>query len=236
MCLKMMKIFPDDAFLWVNTADAYWGVNQFEQALELAEKAIMYGERLPLAYLVKTKTLIGIQHAKDTQELNLIEMDSQSAEKSSDFQLMLADLTERKNKNDRVLAQMNQIYRTPNIVPPFLQISHASFLARLGRLDLAQVELDKVGDCTNNTASAYWLGCQSRIFLLGGDSSAALEAATQAVQLLPHDWLMLSTHGLMLLRNNHFDEAKRSFDKAIEQAGERKDLPFEAYYYRGRDS
>ena len=127
---------------------------------------------------------------------------------------------------------MDQIYRTPNLVPPFLQISYASFLARLGRLDLAQEELDKVGDCKNNTARAYWLGCQSRIFLLGGDSKAALEAATQAKQLLPNDWSILSTQALMLLRNKQFEEAKLTFDKAINEAGELKDLPFEAYYYR----
>jgi Tfp pilus assembly protein PilF len=98
-------------------------------------------------------------------------------------------------------------------------------------LDLAQDELDKA-ESPIREAKAYRLSNQARIHLLKGEKERAIEASTVAVSILPNDWQVLSTHGLMLIRNNRLQEARTVLDQAISNAEVMNQPPSETHYFR----
>ncbi len=70
--LFLMVVFPEDSYLLVNLANAFYGLGELEKADELADKAIFLGERLPLAYLIRTKVLVSIELQEESSEVYLI--------------------------------------------------------------------------------------------------------------------------------------------------------------------
>ncbi len=131
-----------------------------------------------------------------------------------------------------VLEEMERFFRTPNLAPPFLYISLAYYLAKLGDLDSAQEALAKAEDSKQKHAQAYWFSNQARIHLLKGDPTAALEASTRAVELSNQQADILATHGLMLLRNGELQKAKEQLDAAISIEGKNTRNAAEISYFR----
>ena len=233
VCLRAQQSFPDDSFLLVYMADAYQGLGQFEKAIELADIAINYKERLPLAYLARTKAVIGIR-AKEHERL--IETSTESSDEAEgDGSKSVAtntDNIEAAIEYDRTIEAMDNFFRRPNLAPPFLQISLAYYLARLGLLDLAQEELDKTRNPVMDHARAYWFSNQARIHLLRGDKEAALEASTEAYAIRPLERAIVATHALMLLRNDRITVAAGQLDVAIKTRGDYEGVHAEAHYFR----
>ncbi|MBA3858339.1 MAG: hypothetical protein C0507_15650 [Cyanobacteria bacterium PR.3.49] len=221
--LQAIKRFPNDSHPVVYAAIAFHELGEQDMANAYADEVIKRGERLPLALLVKTKALV--KQRMEQRKLignSLSEAGEQPTEE---------ELREKSEIHDQVLEEMDRFFKGVNLQPPFLNISMAYYLARLGHLDLAQDELDKA-ESPIREAKAYRLSNQARIHLLQGEKELALEASTVAVSILPGDWQVLTTHGLMLIRNDHLQEARAVLDQAISNAEKLHQPHSEANYFR----
>lgn len=221
--LQAIKKFPNDSYPVVNAAIAFHELGEHDMAIAYADEVIKRGERLPLALLVKTKALV-----KQRMEQRMLVGNSHS---DAGEQLSEEDLREKNERYNQVLDKMDRFFKGVNLQPPFLNISMAYYLARLGHLDLAQQELDKA-ESPIREAKAYRLSNQARIHLLQGEKELALDASTVAVSILPGDSQVLTTHGLMLIRNDRLQEARAVLDQAISNAEKLHQPHSETNYFR----
>lgn len=221
--LQAIKRFPNDSFPIIYAAIAFQELGELDMANAYADEVISRGERLPLALLVKTKSLV-----KQRMEQRKLTGNSFS---DAGVQLSEEELREKSEEYNQVLEEMDRFFKGVNLQPPFLNISMAFYLARLGHLDLAQDELDKA-ESPIREAKAYRLSNQARIHLLQGEKELALDASTAAVSILPGDWQVLSTHGLMLIRNDRLQEARTVLDQAISNAEKLHQPHSETNYFR----
>lgn len=220
---QAIKKFPNDSYPVIYAAIAFHELGDYNMAKAYADEVISRGERLPMALLVKTKSLV--KQRLEQQKLIGDSLSEASGELSEEEKLR------KQEEFTQVLEEMECFFKGVNLQPPFLYISMAYYLGRLGHLDLAQDELDKA-ESPIREAKAYRLSNQARIHLLKGEKERAIEASTVAVSILPNDWQVLSTHGLMLIRNNRLQEARTVLDQAISNAEVMNQPPSETHYFR----
>lgn len=221
--LQAIKRFPNDSYPVVYAAIAFHEMGEHDMANAYADEVIKRGERLPLALLVKTKALV-------KQRIEQRKLTGNSFSNAGE-PLSEGELREKSEEYNQVLEEMDRFFKGVNLQPPFLNISMAYYLGRLGHLDLAQDELDKA-ESPIREAKAYRLSNQARIHLLRGEKELALEASTVAVSILPSEWQVLTTHGLMLVRNDRLQEARIVLDQAINNAEKLHQPHPEAHYFR----
>ncbi len=229
ICNKALQSFPDDTFLLVKIASAYESLGQFEKAEEYVEQAIQRGERLPAAYIVQTKTIV---HFYLNQQKNLIEASAANAEGSTAKHVTPEQLAQEKIKYEAVLKAMETAFETQKPTPPFLNINLAYYFVQLGMVERGEAELAKLESNDNPKVRAYVLSNRARILLLHGENEKALELAKQSTELLSPDSGLLTTYGLMLLRNDRVDEAISIFDKVINNKEASTIANIEAHYFR----
>lgn len=221
--LQAIKKFPNDSHPVVYAAIAFHELGEHDMANAYADEVINRGERLPLALLVKTKALV-------KQRMEQRKLIGNSLSEAGE-QLTEEELREKSEEYNQVLEEMDRFFKGVNLQPPFLNISMAYYLARLGHLDLAQDELDKA-ESPIRESKAYRLSNQARIHLLQGEKELALDASTVALSILPGDWQVLTTHGLMLIRNDRLQEARTVLDQAISNAEKLHQPHSETNYFR----
>ncbi|MBA3995307.1 MAG: hypothetical protein C0469_17445 [Cyanobacteria bacterium DS2.3.42] len=229
VCFKALQSFPDDTFLLVKIASAYESLGQYEKAEEYVEQAIQRGERLPEAYVVQTKTIV---HYYLEQQKNLIEASAANVEGATARHVTPDQLAEEKIKYKAVLKSMETAFETQKLTPPFLNINLAYYFVQLGMVERAESELAKIEGNDNPKVRAYVLSNRARILLIRGENEKALELARQSTELLAPDSGLLTTYGLMLLRNDRVDEAISNFDKVISNTEAPPLANIEAHYFR----
>ena len=229
VCFRELQSYPDDTFILVNIADAYESLGQHEKAEEYVEQTIEHREMLSLAYLIQAKVIV---HYYLEQQKSLIETSPKNADGTPRSHVTPQQLAEEKTRYEAVLKEMDSLFRKQKLVPPVLNVTLAFYFARLGMLERAESELDKVDGNQDPTIQGYILSNRARIYLLRGEKEKALATSTQAKDLLPSYSAVLDTHGLMLLRNERLDEAIPCLDLAIKNAVGTTPEYWEAHYFR----
>lgn len=110
----------------------------------------------------------------------------------------------------------------------YIYVNRAYFRGRQGDKAGAIEDLETLGSLVTPYTLGHLHSNRARISLLQGHLIDALESTKEAIKVANNPERFLSTHGLMLLRNGIFDEAKRTLDKAIEI----DKYNAEAYYFR----
>ncbi len=213
---------------YVLRADALISLYQYDDALKDIDSQIMLESKPQVASILRAAVL----SSKNQHDAALMELSTVFEEITPDLLSMALMLRAYIHcclgKLERAIEDIDSTIE----LEPDWQAAHINrgyYFGRTGQLDLAFESLKEAETKELELRSGYIESNRARLFLLLGQNERALECSSLAFGLGPERASILSTYGLMLLRNNLIEDAKKHISKAIELD------PFEAeaYWFRG---